>query len=158
MKWRLASGVLCDKKVPPKFKDKFYSGSVMLYRAECWPFKNSHIQKLKVAKMRRLRWMCGLTRGDGVRNETIRKKVRVLKRKLFADDIVLATKLARSESKAENNDTLGTQSWHDKAMLFEQYHWKKALKKNKDYDFKWNQYMDKATRDSYYFNWPVYFP
>ncbi|KAM3235512.1 hypothetical protein P3L10_015549 [Capsicum annuum] len=24
MKWKLASGVLCDKKVPPKLKDKFY--------------------------------------------------------------------------------------------------------------------------------------
>lgn len=22
----------------------------------------------------------------------------------------------------------------------------------------WNQYMDKDLRDSYYFNWPVYFP
>ncbi|KAB2622387.1 hypothetical protein D8674_024569 [Pyrus ussuriensis x Pyrus communis] len=37
--------------------------------------------------------------------------------------------------------------WHDKAMLFEQYHWKK-----------WNEYMDKDQRESYYFNWPVYFP
>lgn len=55
--------------------------------------------------------------------------------------------------------TLSNQyNWHDKAMLFEQHHWKKALKKNKDYEFKWNQYMDKEARDSYYFNWPVYFP
>ncbi|XP_009792583.2 uncharacterized protein LOC107791287 [Nicotiana tabacum] len=55
--------------------------------------------------------------------------------------------------------TLSNQyNWHDKAMLFEQHHWKKALKKNKDYEFKWNQYMDKDARDSYYFNWPVYFP
>ncbi|XP_059646843.1 uncharacterized protein LOC132293399 isoform X2 [Cornus florida] len=49
-------------------------------------------------------------------------------------------------------------SWHDKAMLFEQYHWKKALGKKQPYKFKWNQYMDKNTRDSYYINWPVYFP
>lgn len=27
-------------------------------------------------------------------------------------------------------------SWHDKAMLFEQYHWKKALKKGQPYKFK----------------------
>ncbi|KAI3447567.1 hypothetical protein Pfo_004232 [Paulownia fortunei] len=48
-------------------------------------------------------------------------------------------------------------NWHDKAMLFEQYHWKKAFEKKQPYKFKWNQ-MDKELRDSYYFNWPVYFP
>ncbi|PHT60200.1 Clustered mitochondria protein [Capsicum baccatum] len=80
MKWKLASGVLCDKKVPPKLKGKFYRVVVrpaMLYGAECWPVKNSHIQKMKVAEMRMLRWMCGMTRGDRVRNETIREKVGV---------------------------------------------------------------------------------
>ncbi|KAF3648646.1 BTB/POZ and MATH domain-containing protein 5 [Capsicum annuum] len=50
IKWRLALEVLCDKKVPPS---------------------------LKVAEMRMLCWMCGLTRGDRVRNETIREKVGV---------------------------------------------------------------------------------
>ncbi|KAF3622002.1 putative pre-mRNA-processing factor 6-like [Capsicum annuum] len=80
MKWKLASAVLCDKKVPPKLKGKFYRVVVrpaMLYGAECWPINNSHIQKMKVAEMRMLRWMCGLTRGDRVRNETIREKVGV---------------------------------------------------------------------------------
>ena len=32
---------------------------------------------MKVAEIRMLHWMCGLTRGDGVRNETIREKVGV---------------------------------------------------------------------------------
>ncbi|KAF3658415.1 putative pre-mRNA-processing factor 6-like [Capsicum annuum] len=80
MKWKLASGVLCDKKVPPKLKGKFYRVAVcpaMLYGAECWLVKNSHIQKMNVVEMRMLRWMCGLTRGDRVRNETIREKVGV---------------------------------------------------------------------------------
>ncbi|KAF3683236.1 putative pre-mRNA-processing factor 6-like [Capsicum annuum] len=80
MKWKLASGVLCDKKVSPKLKGKFYRVVVrpaMLYGAECWLVKNFHIQKMKVAEMRMLRWMCGLTRGDRVRNETIREKVGV---------------------------------------------------------------------------------
>ncbi|PHT93891.1 TMV resistance protein N [Capsicum annuum] len=78
--WKLASGVLCDKKVPPKLKGKFYRVVVrpaLLYGAECWPVKNSHFQKMKVAEMRMLSWMCGLTRGDRVRNETIREKVGV---------------------------------------------------------------------------------
>ncbi|KAF3652305.1 hypothetical protein FXO38_08961 [Capsicum annuum] len=50
----------------------------MLYGAECWAVKNSHIQKLKVEKIRMLRWMCGFTRADGVSNEIIREKVGVV--------------------------------------------------------------------------------
>ena len=49
----------------------------MLYGAECWPVKNSHIQKLKVAEMRMLRWMCGLTRRNRVKNDVIQEKVGV---------------------------------------------------------------------------------
>ncbi|XP_059285302.1 uncharacterized protein LOC132038635 [Lycium ferocissimum] len=80
MKWRLASGVLCDKKVPPQLKGKFYKVVVrptMLYGEECWPVKISHVQKMKVAEMRMLRWMCGHTRSNRIRNEDIRDKVGV---------------------------------------------------------------------------------
>ena len=38
MKWRQASGILCDKRVPQKLKGKFYRTAVrpaMLYGAEC---------------------------------------------------------------------------------------------------------------------------
>ncbi|XP_070014686.1 uncharacterized protein [Nicotiana sylvestris] len=49
----------------------------MLYGAEYWPVKNSHIQKMKVAEMRMLRWMCGHTRIDKIRNDDIREKVGV---------------------------------------------------------------------------------
>ncbi|KAF3654976.1 Tropinone reductase -like protein [Capsicum annuum] len=80
LKWRLASGIFCDKKVPPKLKGKFYRVVVrpaMLYGAECWPVKNSHVQKLKVAEIRMLHWICGITRAYRVRNETIWDKVGV---------------------------------------------------------------------------------
>ncbi|KAM3395226.1 hypothetical protein P3S68_004231 [Capsicum galapagoense] len=50
----------------------------MLYEVECWLVKNSHVQKKKVAEMRMLRWMCGFTKADRVRNETIREKVGVV--------------------------------------------------------------------------------
>ncbi|KAG5590019.1 hypothetical protein H5410_040533 [Solanum commersonii] len=72
MKWRLASGVLCDKKIPSRLKGKFYRVVVrpaLLYGAECWPVKNAHVQKMHVAEMRMLRWMCGHTRSDKIRNE-----------------------------------------------------------------------------------------
>ena len=44
MKWRQASGVLCDKRGPQKLKGKFYRTAIrpaMLYGAECWPTKKT---------------------------------------------------------------------------------------------------------------------
>ncbi|KAI3706728.1 hypothetical protein L6452_24660 [Arctium lappa] len=49
-------------------------------------------------------------------------------------------------------------NWHDHAMLYEQYHLKKALKKKQKYEYSWNKNWSKEARDSYYYNWPVYFP
>lgn len=39
------------------------------------PVKNSHDQKMEVAKMRMLRCMCGCTRRYKIRNEDIQDKV-----------------------------------------------------------------------------------
>ncbi|KAH1214992.1 Craniofacial development protein 2 [Glycine max] len=80
MKWRKASGVLCDAKVPIKLKGKFYRTAVrpaILYRTECWAVKSQHENKVGVAEMRMLRWMCGKTRQDKIRNEAIRERVGV---------------------------------------------------------------------------------
>ncbi|RZC04600.1 Sugar transporter ERD6-like 16 [Glycine soja] len=66
MKWRKASGVLCDAKVPIKLKGKFYRTAVrpaILYGTECWAVKSQHENKVGVAEMRMLRWMCGLSSG-----------------------------------------------------------------------------------------------
>ncbi|XP_019257694.1 PREDICTED: uncharacterized protein LOC109235903 [Nicotiana attenuata] len=44
---------------------KFYRAVVrpaMLHGAESWPVKKSHVQKVRVAEMTMLRWMCGRTR------------------------------------------------------------------------------------------------
>ncbi|KAH1238660.1 LINE-1 retrotransposable element ORF2 protein [Glycine max] len=80
MKWRKASGVLCDAKVPIKLKGKFYWTAVrpaILYGTECWAVKSQHENKVGVAEMRMLRWMCGKTRQDKIRNEAIRERVGV---------------------------------------------------------------------------------
>ncbi|GER38520.1 1-deoxy-D-xylulose 5-phosphate reductoisomerase [Striga asiatica] len=80
LKWRQASNVLCDKRVPQRLKGKFYRTAIcpaMLYGAECWPTKRQHVQQLSVAEMRMLRWFCGHTRRDRIRNEDIRDRVGV---------------------------------------------------------------------------------
>ncbi|KAL0924766.1 hypothetical protein M5K25_005623 [Dendrobium thyrsiflorum] len=78
LKWRNASGLLCDRKVPLKLKGKFYKMVVrpaMIYGAECWPLKEKHNIKLSVAEMRMFRWMSGFTLRERMRNEHIREKV-----------------------------------------------------------------------------------
>ncbi|VFQ98555.1 unnamed protein product [Cuscuta campestris] len=77
-KWRLASGVLCDPKISPRMKGKFYRSVVrpaMLYGAECWAVKKTHVRRLHAAEMRMLRWMCEKTRLDRISNEVIRRQV-----------------------------------------------------------------------------------
>ena len=65
--------------MPQKLKGKFYRTTIrltMLYGAECWPTKKRHVQQ-SVAEMRMLRWFCGHTMRDRVRNEVIRDRVGV---------------------------------------------------------------------------------
>ncbi|XP_070001984.1 uncharacterized protein [Nicotiana sylvestris] len=69
-----------EANVPPSLKVKFYKVVVrptMLYGTECWLVKKSHVQKMKVAEMKMLIWMCGYIRKDRIRNKIIRDKVGV---------------------------------------------------------------------------------
>ncbi|KAL7258934.1 hypothetical protein ACSBR1_004943 [Camellia fascicularis] len=81
LKWRSASGVLCDKRVPIRLKGKFYRTTIrpmMLYEMEYWATKKQHVDKMSVAEIRMLRWMYVKTRKDKVRNEYIREWVGVV--------------------------------------------------------------------------------
>jgi hypothetical protein len=49
----------------------------MMYGAECWVTKGQHVQKMSVAEMRILRWICGHTRKNRIRNDNIRDKLGV---------------------------------------------------------------------------------
>ena len=76
-KWRGASGILCNKKISMGLREKAYHVIVrpaLLYGSECWPIKKTQVQRLTVAEMRIIRWMCGYTRLDRLRNEIIREK------------------------------------------------------------------------------------
>jgi hypothetical protein len=80
MKWRQTSDILCDKKVPNKLKCKFYRTTIrptMIYDVECWVTKGQHIQKISVAEIRMLRWICDHTRRDQIRNIYIQDKLGV---------------------------------------------------------------------------------
>ena len=72
MNWKKCSGVLCDKRMPVKLKGKVYRTVVrpaMLYGAETWATTKRQESRIEVNEMRMLRWMCGVTRKDKIRND-----------------------------------------------------------------------------------------
>ena len=80
MNWKKCSGVLCDKNMPVKLKGKVYRTVVipaMLYGAETWATTKRQASRIEVNEMRMLRWMCGVTRKDKIRNEHIRGTTKV---------------------------------------------------------------------------------
>ena len=81
MNWKKCSGVLCDKRMPVKLKGKVYRTVVrpaMLYGAETWATTKRQESRIEVNEMRMLRWMCGVTRKDKIRNEHIRGMTKVV--------------------------------------------------------------------------------
>ncbi|XP_063610714.1 uncharacterized protein LOC134784544 [Penaeus indicus] len=79
--WKNVSGVLCDKKMSARVKANVHKTVVrpaMIYGAEAWLIKESQKKKLDVAEMKMLRWMCGVTKLDKIRNERIRGTTKVV--------------------------------------------------------------------------------
>ena len=59
MKWKEVSGVMCDRKMPVKLKDKVFKTIIrpaMTYGSECWAVKKKDENKLNSAEMRMLGW------------------------------------------------------------------------------------------------------
>jgi len=66
--------------MPVGLKGKVYRMEVrpdVMYGAECWPMKKTQVQKLMVAEMRMIRWICGYTRMNKVSNGVIRDLAKV---------------------------------------------------------------------------------
>ncbi|KAK6756250.1 hypothetical protein RB195_014570 [Necator americanus] len=75
MKWKMATGVLCDRKVPVRLKSKIYRmvvRPVALYGCECWPTTKALERVLHAMEMRMLRWTIGVTLKVKVSNDTVR--------------------------------------------------------------------------------------
>nr|XP_043619607.1 uncharacterized protein LOC122591401 [Erigeron canadensis] len=80
MRWRAASGVMCDKRIPLKLKGKFYRVAirpVMLYGSECWPMMKLQASRVEVTEMRMLRWSCGKTLLDRIPTGVFRDELEV---------------------------------------------------------------------------------
>ena len=78
LKWRSAIRVLCDRNILLLLKGKSdcYQASCIIWH-RMLGYKRYHAQKMSIAEMRMLRWMCGNTRRDKVRNEDICTKIGV---------------------------------------------------------------------------------
>ena len=74
--WKKCSGLLCDRRMPVKLKGKVIRPA-MPYVAETWATRKRQEQLIEVTEMRMLRWMCGVTRKDKIRNEHTRGTTRV---------------------------------------------------------------------------------
>ncbi|KAK6762963.1 hypothetical protein RB195_023610 [Necator americanus] len=75
MKWKMATGVLCDRKVPVRLKSEIYRTvvrPVALYGCECWPTTKALERVLHAMEMRMLRWTIGVTLKEKVSNDTVR--------------------------------------------------------------------------------------
>ena len=106
MNWKKCSGVFCDKKMPVKRNGKVYRTVVrpaMLYGAETWATTKRQESRIEVNEMRMLRWMCGVTRKDKIRNEHIRGTTKVAQasrkitdRRLKSDVYLSTSPLVRS--------------------------------------------------------------
>nr|GEX50756.1 putative reverse transcriptase, identical [Tanacetum cinerariifolium] len=80
MRWRAASRVLCDKRVPLKLKGKFYRVAIRpatLYGSECWPITKAQANRVEVAELRMMRWICGKTMLDMIPNGVFRAELEV---------------------------------------------------------------------------------
>lgn len=77
MKWRTATGVLCDRKISDCIKGKIYRSivrPVATYAAETWPATKEAERRLAVMETKMLRWIGGVTRFDHVPNDDTRNR------------------------------------------------------------------------------------
>ncbi|GJW09732.1 retrovirus-related pol polyprotein LINE-1 [Tanacetum coccineum] len=79
MKWRAASGVMCDRRIPLKLKGKFYRVAIRpaMYGSQCWQITKAQANREEVAESRMLRWTCGKTMVDMIPNGVFRAELDV---------------------------------------------------------------------------------
>ena len=88
--WKRVSGVLCDRHMN------------VMYGAEAWELKMALENKLEVAEMRMLRWICGVTKLYNMRSEIISgtTKVREITNKVQERRLKWYGNVMRSDERA----------------------------------------------------------
>ena len=80
--WRKVTGVVCDSKVSPRVKGRLYKMMVrptMLYRMETVAVTKSQEKQVERVEMKMLRFSLGVTRRNRIRNEEVRRRLKVEK-------------------------------------------------------------------------------
>ena len=78
--WRKLTGVLYDRKIPPRLKANVYEAIIrpaLTYGSECWAMKVTNKRKIATTEMRMLRGILGVSRREHMRNEDIRRILHV---------------------------------------------------------------------------------
>ena len=78
--WRRVSGVICDRRLPARVKEKVYNSMVrpsMVYGLETVAVTKKQVEEVEVAEMKMLRFAKGVTRKDNIRNNHIRSSVKL---------------------------------------------------------------------------------
>ena len=78
--WRKVSGVICDRRLPDRVKEKVYSSVMkpeMVYGLETVTVTKKQVKEMEVTKIKMLRFAMGVTRKDKIRNEYIRDTVKI---------------------------------------------------------------------------------
>ena len=78
--WRKISGVICDRRLPARAKEKVYSlvvRPVMVYGLETVAITKKQVEEMEVVEMKMQRFGMGVTRKDKIRNEYNKGTVKV---------------------------------------------------------------------------------
>lgn len=82
MKWKENSGVLCDPKMPPRLKGRYYTTVVrpsMTYGSQCWTMYAHFKNKMTAAEMKMCRMSLGVTKLDKIKSDRIRGTLHIKK-------------------------------------------------------------------------------
>ena len=78
--WRKVSGIICDRRLPARVKEKVYNSvvrPVMVYGLEMVAVTKKQVEEIEVAEIKILKFAMGVTKKDKIQNEYTRGTAKV---------------------------------------------------------------------------------